>query len=157
MALVLVGDGSDRKRLERYTADRGARHVTFVDSVPLAEMAGLWAGADFGFASLRALPIFEGTRPSKIFPIMASGKPVLYSGAGEAARLIEKAEAGLVVPPENAIALANAFEKLIDDPRLARAQGENGRRYAEQHLTWDKLVGEWLQQLGSALGETEGT
>ena len=151
VCLVLVGHGSERQLLERYVADRSVKRVVFVDSVPLAEVAQFWSGADFGYASLKDFPVFEGARPSKIFPIMASGKPVVYSGAGEAARLIQEAGAGVVAPPEDSIALADVFEGLVDDPELAKRLGENGRRYVEENFTWDAIVDDWLNQLGRTL------
>lgn len=150
--LVLVGDGSEREVLETRVREHQLDNVTFVPAVSLERVAELWAGADMGYAGLKDVPLFEGARPSKLFPAMASGKPVVYSGAGEAARLIEEAEAGLVVPPEDPKALADAFARLGEDADLATRLGQNGRCYVEANLTWGKLVDDWLTQLSSASG-----
>jgi colanic acid biosynthesis glycosyl transferase WcaI len=150
--LVLVGDGSERPALESRAREMGLRTVWFVPPQPLQHLARLWAGADVGLASLKDLPLFAGARPSKLFPMMASAKPVVFSGAGEAAALIEGAEAGVAVPPEDPSALAEALLKLASDDELARRLGGNGRRFVEQHLTWEKVVGDWLEQLDARIG-----
>lgn len=145
--LMFMGDGSDRQRLEARVRDEGIQGIRFLEACPVSEVARMYRLATAGFASLRNLPIFEGARPSKVFPIMASAKPVLYSGAGEGARLITVAGAGFVVMPEDPDALAKAILNLLSDPEGADAMGKSGRNYVESHLSWSALVQSWLQQV----------
>jgi glycosyltransferase involved in cell wall biosynthesis len=152
--LLFIGSGSDRARLERLVESEKLPNVRFMDPRDLAFVARLYSVAFAGFASLKNLPLFDGARPSKIFPVMAAGKPVIYSGAGEGARLIEKANAGVVVPPEDPAALAEAIRALVWDPARAAELGRNGRRFAEQNLAWSALVGDWLRQLEQKRGRT---
>ena len=84
---------------------------------------------------------------------MGCAKPVIYSGAGEGARLVAAAEAGLVVPPADPDALAAAVCTLVDHPRDAAEMGRRGRAYVEANLAWDPLVADWLTQLESALDQ----
>lgn len=144
---VFVGGGSEVGSLKLLAEKWSLPNVVFLDPVPPEEVARLYSLALAGFASLRNLPLFEGARPSKIFPIMASGVPVIYSGAGEGARLIEAAQAGIVTPPEDSRALAGAVRLLAQNPDLAARLGRNGRAYAEKHLTWSTLVANWLREL----------
>lgn len=148
LLLILIGGGSERHKLTEIARQEHLLNVKFLDPQPPEYIARLYTIAYAGFASLKKRPLFEGARPSKLFPIMASGKPVIYSGAGEAAKLVkEEANAGIIVPPEDPQALAQAIRELSDNPRLANQFGENGRRYVEQHLSWSQLVKSWLQQL----------
>jgi hypothetical protein len=101
-------------------------------------------------ATQRDVPLFEGNRPAKIVSIMACGKPVIFAGKGEGARLIEAAHAGIVVPPENATALAGAIRDLIENPAAGRDFGRSARSYAEKNLNWERLVGNWLCHLSAA-------
>jgi glycosyltransferase involved in cell wall biosynthesis len=78
---------------------------------------------------------------------MASGVPVVYSGRGEGAELLERAEAGVTTAPNDGFALAEAIEGLAADRDRAARLGANGRAYVEQHLTWERLVSDWLEQL----------
>lgn len=148
--LLFLGDGSDRTRLEARVRDESIPGIRFLGSRPVAEVARFYRLAVAGFASLKNLALFEGARPSKIFPIMASAKPVLYSGAGEGARLVSEAGAGLVVPPEDAQALAEAILQIVSDPVAAQSMGDRGRAYAMSHFSWSTLVMDWLNQVESS-------
>ncbi len=148
--LAFIGDGSERKVLEAAAHDRGLANVRFYDPRPPEYIARLYRCVAAGFASLKDLPLFDGARPSKILPAMASGKPVVYSGAGEGARLIERAGAGLTVRPADPAALADAIFRLAADPALASRLGAGGRRFVEAELSWPALVANWLDALNSA-------
>jgi glycosyltransferase involved in cell wall biosynthesis len=148
--LVFIGDGSDRARLEKAARELRLDNVLFLPPNTPEYVARLYSFAVAGFAALKDLPLFEGARPSKIFPIMGCGRPVLYSGSGEGARLVQAADAGFITPPEDAPALATAIRALLDDPSLAARQGANGRAYVERELSWRALVSDWLVQLHEA-------
>jgi glycosyltransferase involved in cell wall biosynthesis len=100
-----------------------------------------------GLASLVDIPTYEGARPSKLFPALASAKPLLFIGKGEAARLVEHANAGLIVPPGDPQLIADAAAKLAQNPVLCAELGENGRRFVENNLQWSTLVANWLNKL----------
>jgi colanic acid biosynthesis glycosyl transferase WcaI len=151
---VLAGDGSDRARTEQLASERGLANVLFLGVVPLEAVADLYSVALAGLATLRDLPLFEGARPAKVLPCLASGKPIVYSGRGEGARLITAGETGIVVEPEDGAAIAAAIARLLDEPALAERLGGNGRRLAVEHFGWKALVGDWLEQLARAVGST---
>jgi putative colanic acid biosynthesis glycosyltransferase WcaI len=144
--LLFLGGGSDRTRLESKAQELGLANVRFLGAQPIEYVARIYSIATAGFASLKNLSLFEGARPSKVFPIMSSGKPVVFSGAGEGARLIKEAGAGIVTAPEDANELTEAFRRLLRDPALAASMGASGRRYVEERLSWARLVKAWLEQ-----------
>lgn len=144
---LFVGNGSSRTNLERLTHELNLDNVTFLNPVRKEELPRFFAIAECGLVSLRALPLFEGARPAKTLPILSSGKPVLYVGEGEGARLILDAQAGIVVPPGDPEALAAAVRTLLGDPELAARMGQSGRVYVEQHLRWRSLVEKWVADL----------
>ena len=121
VVFVLAGDGSERARVEHLAHARGLSNVMFLGVVPLSAVADLYSAALAGLATLRDLPLFEGARPAKVMPCLASGTPLVYSGSGEGARLVSEADAGIVVDPEDGAAIAGAVERLLDDPGLVRA------------------------------------
>lgn len=145
---LFLGDGSSRKRLELLASQLGLSNVTFRDPVPIEELSPYYSIAECGLASLRSLPTHDGAKPSKIFPMLASAKPLVFVGKGECARFVEKAKAGIVVPPENAEALASAISDLLGRPAELLEFGANGRRFVEEHFDWSKLIGSWVAQLG---------
>ncbi len=145
--LLLIGDGSEKTKLMQIAQDMQLKNVRFLNAAPPEYVARLYSLSFAGLSTLRNLDFFEGTRPAKIFGAMSSGKPVVYSGKGEGARLLEKAHAGVVVEPENAKALAEAIETLSSNTELARAIGNNGRKHIEQFYSWVSITETWLQQL----------
>ncbi|MCL6576107.1 MAG: glycosyltransferase family 4 protein [Kyrpidia sp.] len=144
---VFVGDGSDKARLVRLREEMRLSNVTFLDPCSPEQVAQLYGTATAALSTLRSSPLLEGARPAKIFSAMACGKPVLYSGAGEGALLIQEAEAGMVTPPEDDEALAHAIKYLIQHHDVVERLGENGRRFVCEHYSWSVLVGRWLEQL----------
>ena len=147
--LLIVGGGSDRDNVARRIALTGVEaNVQLVDPVPLGEVAAMYRVAEMGLSTLRDSPLFEATRPSKIFPILASGKPVIYSGAGEGARLIADGGCGIVTPPEDVDALADAICRVLEHPEQAAEMGRRGRQLAVECFSWTALVGDWMREVG---------
>jgi colanic acid biosynthesis glycosyl transferase WcaI len=151
---LFLGDGSDKGRLVRLAQGMGLENVTFLDPVPAKVVPSFFSIACCGLVTLRNIPLFQGSRPAKAFAIMACGKPVLFAGSGEGARLVEEARAGLVVPQESPSAWSAAIERLVSDPVTAENFGRSGRQYVEQHLRWPVLVSDWLNRLQWRLNTT---
>ena len=71
---AFVGDGADKKRLERRVAELGLGNVVLLPGVPNAEMPALLAAADICLVPLRKVPLFATFIPSKMFEYLAAGK-----------------------------------------------------------------------------------
>lgn len=147
---LFLGDGSERQALQEMARRLLLNNVTFHDAVPIEMLAPFQSIADCGLVSIRNLPIFEGARPSKMFPLLAAGKPLIFCGQGEGANLVKEARAGIVVPPGNPRALATAIPHLLRNRQLLDELAANGRRFVEENYEWRKLVGKWLQDLEDA-------
>jgi glycosyltransferase involved in cell wall biosynthesis len=141
--------------MERLKADWWLRNVSFHDPVTPDRLASFFSIAECGLVSLRDIPMHNGARPSKIFPILASGKPIVFVGRGEGAELIARADAGVVVSPGDPSALAGAITTMFEQPEIMKQRGVNGRRFVEANLTWSKLVTDWICQLGRSNSEYE--
>lgn len=124
---LLVGDGPRKRALKALAAERGLTNVIFHDAVPEVDLPGYIALADVGLHAQRRLEISKMALPVKMFSYMACQKPVLLAVEGEAAELARASGAGIVVPPEDPPALAEAILQLRDDPALRRRLGQNGR------------------------------
>jgi len=144
---LFVGDGSAKAELQQQRKNMNLRNVTFLDPVPIEQLPPYFSIAECGLASLLPIPLYDGARPSKIFPILASAKPLIFVGKGETARLVEESKAGIVVPPEDPEALASAILLLIENPKLALEFGQNGRTFVEDQLQWSTLIRDWVAQL----------
>jgi colanic acid biosynthesis glycosyl transferase WcaI len=148
--LLVVGAGSDLGRVKAMAKSEQIPNVLFVPPQDQETLARIWSLAEIGISTLRDIPAAELTRPVKVLAAMASGVPVAYSGHGEGARLVEAAHAGVVVRPESPDALAAALAQLLDDRGRGEMMGQAGRAYVEEHLTWRRVVRQWLEQLEAA-------
>jgi colanic acid biosynthesis glycosyl transferase WcaI len=131
---VLVGDGNSRGQLLQMTKQYDLKNVTFLPFQPRDCLPELMASADAAFVSMRK-EIGNDSIPSKIFSILASGRPILacVDENTEAKRLICQAEAGICVPPKDPALLTEALSSLKGDRNLCETLGGNGRLWAEKH------------------------
>ncbi|MDP4189427.1 MAG: glycosyltransferase family 4 protein [Bacteroidota bacterium] len=77
---------------------------------------------------------FEGM-PNSILEAMAAGKAIVASDVNGNSELIKDKETGLIVPPNNPLAIAGAIEKLIDRPDLLEQLGQNGRKRVHDYFS----------------------
>jgi colanic acid biosynthesis glycosyl transferase WcaI len=151
---VLVGDGAGRQQLAAEAEQRQLTNVRFLPFQPRARLPEVLATADVSLVTLRQ-GIGTGSLPSKTFSILASGRPVLASvdEGSETWKLIERAEAGLCVPPESSVQLAEAILRLSQDDGLRERLGQNGRAWAERYHS-PQSAAEQFEKLLVELGES---
>lgn len=137
ISLALVGDGVALEGLLSLSEELGVGHrVRALGSRPMESMPPLMSQADAQLVSLRDLPLFRGTVPSKIQSAMATGQPVVCAIRGAAADLIVDAGAGLIAAPGDPESLADAFRELDDSSAAQRKQwGEAARAFYQANLS----------------------
>jgi glycosyltransferase involved in cell wall biosynthesis len=149
---LLVGDGADRARLVAECQQRQLRNVIMRPSVGKAEVPALYAAADVCLVPLRDVPLFEAFVPSKLFEVLAAGRPVIGAVRGEARSILERSGGALLVDPERGDQLAAAVHRLRADADLRAELGRQGRAFAEQHYDRDVLAGRYLTLLRDVVG-----
>lgn len=148
IAFLMVGDGSEKPRLMEMAREMGLTNVRWVDFQPITEMQHYYSVAQISLSTLRRYKLSEGVRPSKVFPGLASAKPLIYVGEGEGAKVVEESGGGVILPPEEPQLLAEAILKLQQDPALCQTLGERGRDFVIKHYSWKSIVSQWLRDLG---------
>jgi len=93
--------------------------------------------------------------PSKIFEAMAMERPLILGVEGESKAIIEEADCGICIEPENAEELVGALRKLHDEDGLGMRLGKNGRKCVEGRYNRDSLAAEYLTLLGTVTPEPE--
>jgi colanic acid biosynthesis glycosyl transferase WcaI len=145
--LVFGGNGTGRADLQARCA--GLTNVHFLDLQPL-ERLNEWLGlADVHLLPQRA-DAADLVMPSKLTGMLASGRAVLATAqpGTELCRVVEQdAACGLVVPPENPPAMAEALRALAADPVRRAELGANGRRYAKAELSQGAILRRFEAQL----------
>ncbi|ABQ25892.1 glycosyl transferase, group 1 [Geotalea uraniireducens Rf4] len=141
---VFVGGGIEVDRLKKRAKDESLINVKFLPRRPVSEIGPVLKTADVLLVHLKDAPLFNITIPSKIQAYMAAGRPILVAVRGDAADLVEKANAGMSCIPEDSESIAAAVEKLYAMPRNQREElGENGRKFYERELSLRAGVGKF--------------
>ncbi len=148
-----VGDGPRKPAVVERTRQMGLSNVRFHDAVPEPQLPAFIAMANAGLHTSRRLGISGGTLPVKMFSYMACARPVVIAIEGEAAALVQEAQAGLVVPPEDPAALARAIMVLAADPDLAAAYGRRGRDLVLARFSRQALAGQLERLLAEVVCE----
>lgn len=137
--LVLAGRGTMKEQLEKRVAELGLsgaveivgrvphEHVpALVRSFDLMVMPSVYESETFGVAAIEA---------------SASGVPVVASRVGGVPEAVIDGKTGLLVPPRDVKALAEACVRMIDDEAMRREMGTAGRRFVERHYVWSQNCG----------------
>ncbi|QTP55164.1 glycosyltransferase family 4 protein [Billgrantia sulfidoxydans] len=133
--LRLIGDGPGKRELMRQASGLGldGRWVRFEPPVPKREIPALASEADAFVITVRDLPRLYrfGISMNKLFDYMAAARPVIIASAAVNDPVAE-AGAGITVPPEDPLALAEAIKRLAALPPDERARmGRAGRAHVE--------------------------
>jgi len=131
VVFVINGGGSARPELERKAA--GMANVRFVDHQPKDRLPELLAAADVHVVPLRK-GLARASVPSKMYSILAAGRPIVASvdPGTEVATVVERAGAGLTVPPDDPEAFSKTIGRLVTDRDEAARMGAAGRAFVEQ-------------------------
>jgi glycosyltransferase involved in cell wall biosynthesis len=138
LRLLIVGGGSRRAMLQELAQQLGiAAQVEFTGPVEYARVPEMHDALD--------IAVFPSIEDSESFGVavveaQACARPVIVSRVGGLPEVVREDETGLVVPPGNPEALAEALRKLIGDRERARAMGRAGRRHVELHYDLARCV-----------------
>ena len=146
IAIVIVGEAKALKRLEKYCQKHNVDNVTLLPFEPRAKLPEMLAAADVGLV-IQKKNVLDFNMPSKIQVLLASGRAIVGSvpSTGTAASALRKSGAGIIVPPEEPQALADAIVKLYRDRSLADRLGRKGRIYAEQNYAFELALDKYEQ------------
>jgi glycosyltransferase involved in cell wall biosynthesis len=84
---------------------------------------------------------------------MACETPVVASAVGGILEVVEDGKTGLLVPPANPAALADALARVLGNPALGRAMGQAGRRRVEDKFAWASVAERTEQVYADAIAE----
>lgn len=145
---LVAGEGAARDRIKLRAQDLGLDNLTFLPLQSNSRLPLLLAAADLHLVVQRQKAA-DLVMPSKLTNIMAAGRPfIATAGEGtELARVTTESRAGLVVPPEDGRALAQAVLGLAGDPGARKEMGVRARRYAEAFWDRERILRQWEELL----------
>jgi len=151
--LVILGEGSDRPKLEAQVRTLGLDgRVEMPGRVPEADLHGA-----FHEAGVLVLPSIVDQRGDTeglgvvLLEALSYRVPVIGSAIGGITDIIVDGETGLLVPPEDPAAIANAIQRIATDPALAKRLAEAGSRRVREQFGWDAIIAAWRECYAAAL------
>jgi colanic acid biosynthesis glycosyl transferase WcaI len=153
---VLIGDGLNKKALVSEAEKRSLKNVLFLPFQPRERLSEVMASANASLVPLRK-GIDKGSLPSKLFTVLASGRPVLacVEEDSEMWKLVDRADAGVRVPPEDPEELRKAILSLKKDEKQCKQFGQNGRKWAEKYLSHQSAAKAMEELLSRAINTEE--
>jgi glycosyltransferase involved in cell wall biosynthesis len=143
--LRIVGDGPERAQLEGMATSLGIHErVEFTGWVARSELS-----AHYQWADALVLPSFEEGMANVVLEALAAGLPVITTDIYANRGLVDPGITGFLVPPADVRAIADAFDRLAEDPDLVRKLGTNSRAVALD-WSWEGVSERYLHALLTA-------
>ena len=150
----IVGNGPERASLEQQAQELGVLHaVRFVGEVSDTELPEIYrratafvmpSRADYHAGSVEGFGIVY-------LEASASGLPVVAARSRGAAEAVLENESGILVPPDDPPALAEALLRLLNNAEMRQRMGRAGRRWVENEMNWDRVGRQFLSIIERAL------
>ncbi len=150
--LVFIGDGANRDRLASAAAQANASNVKFLPFRPFEQVQHVMMAGDVHVVTIRRG--LEGVVvPSKLYGILAAGRPVLVvaDAKADAARIIIDSGCGVTADPDDPEGVANAIRELRRDPQRLAEMGNRARAVAGKYARVNEL-----QRFSAILEEAVG-
>jgi glycosyltransferase involved in cell wall biosynthesis len=148
---LLVGEGAEKQRIKALAQSRGLANIIFLDQQPREKIPAFISASDACLVLLKKTDVFKTVIPTKMLEFMSCARPVILGVDGQARQIVEAADAGVVIEPENAGALAQAVRQLAGNPQIGVALGQKGREYILQHLSRQHTAEKYIEILKGLL------
>jgi glycosyltransferase involved in cell wall biosynthesis len=147
--LVVIAGGAGADWLAERAHEVSSEFLTLLPFQPYERISEVLGTADV-LITLLDSEAGAFAVPSKTLSYLCAGRALIVAApaANEAARVVERAQAGLVVSPDNAAGIIGAAEQFLADRTLCARCGSNGRTYAEQNFSIDTIAARFLTVLG---------
>ncbi|MBF2064212.1 MAG: WcaI family glycosyltransferase [Calothrix sp. C42_A2020_038] len=144
IVFVIVGENKGLQRLQQECNHYGADNVMLLPFQKREKLPSMLAAADIGLV-VQKKNVISFNMPSKIQVLLASGRAIIASvpDTGTAAKAITQSGGGIVVPPEDPLALAEAILDLYQAPELVNSLGYNSRKYAVENYSFDNALNQY--------------
>lgn len=135
--LVIAGEGTKRAEVEE--AARKNSRIVYLGHVPYRDVPGIVARSIAGLSPQNNIGnrSDKGLSPLKVFETLACSVPVIVSDFPGQADLVRLGHCGLIVPPEDVAALAQAVCYLYERPQEAREMGARGHDLVVHEHSWE--------------------
>ena len=144
---LLIGQGMEKDRLVKLAEERKITNVRFLDSVPKAEVFRYILASEMGASVLKRVDTFKTVYSNKTFDYMSCKKPILMAIDGVSRELVEAADAGSYVEPENADDYNRVIRSYLNESERLKREGESGYKFARENFDREVLAGKYLEHI----------
>jgi len=146
IAFLMVGGGAERETIKTMRDAKGLTNIVMLGQLPKSAMPAVWGASDAALVLLKRVDTFKTVIPSKMFEAMALGVPMVMGVEGEAKALMDEADAGIAITPEDDAELATAILRLADDRALGRRIGASAQAFVRAQFDREKLAHAYLAE-----------
>ena len=145
----IIGAARDSRTADTLSWGVTCGHVKHHGFVPSARALPMLDGALAGLSLLEDRPNYRHSMPTKVIEYMAHGIPVVTTPLPLAADLVTESGCGVVVPFDDAEAVAAALIDLAADPERREEMGRAGHAYVREHYDWNVIGRDFVRHLTS--------
>ncbi len=132
---LLIGEGAEKERIKAQAQARNLSNVRFLDQQPRERIPLFISASDACLVLLKKADVFKTVIPTKMLEFMSCARPVILGVDGQAREILEDAQAGIVIEPENAADLVAAIQQLSNNSALGARLGRMGREHIMRHFS----------------------
>jgi len=154
IVFLVVGEGAEKECVQNLVEQSGLTNIKIISQQPRARVPDIICASDVCLVLLRKTEVFKTVIPTKLLEFMSCGRPVVLGVEGQAQAIVEKADSGICIRPENAGDLVAAIEILRHDQQLRKRLGENGRRYIVENLSREQTARDYESVLHDLIQES---
>lgn len=132
---LLVGEGAEKAAIKAAADSRRLENVKFIDQQSREKIPSFIRTSDTCLVLLKKTDVFKTVIPTKMLEFMSCARPVILGVNGQAQQILEDANAGIAIEPENPTALTNAIQRLYENRGLGDLMGQQGRKYIVKNFS----------------------
>jgi glycosyltransferase involved in cell wall biosynthesis len=144
---LLIGEGMEKEKLKKMAIEKHLDNVRFIDAVPKADVFKYILSSDMGTSVLKKVDTFKTIYSNKTFDYMACKKPILMAIDGVSRELLEVANAGTFVEPENDKDFEEKIREYLANSQRLIVEGESGYNYAKANFDREVLADKYISIL----------
>ncbi len=149
---VIVGDGAEKEKLQEIIKSYNLENVSLLGKMPREYIPSILEDIDVGFVHLKNFPLMKNAIPSKIFEIMAAGKPVLAGISGLGSDFIQENDLGYVFKQEDPDSLVDTIKSVLKESKdVLKEKGQKGKYIALRDFNRKVLAEKYLIYLNNCL------
>lgn len=151
IVFLIVGEGAEKERIVSQARELRLDNVKFVDQQPREKIPSFISASDVCLVLLKKTDVFKTVIPTKMLEFMSCGRPVILGVDGLARKIVEEANAGVVIEPENSAALVSAIRHLSANRDEAQQLGQQGRDYIVRRYSRRRTAERYIDVLEDLL------